>query len=109
VSDYFTLLATAHECIVQKPKGVEDVLPRNFNYVGPSPDEITLVDCAKHMGFIFIGSASSRIDLIIHNERKSVELCKIFEFDSNRKRMSIVIKEDGVYKLYVKGADNIIK
>ena len=33
------------------------------------------------------------------------------EFNSDRKRMSILVKdlEDGYYKLYVKGADSIIK
>ena len=33
------------------------------------------------------------------------------EFNSDRKRMSILVKDisDGYYKLYTKGADNIIK
>ena len=33
------------------------------------------------------------------------------EFNSDRKRMSILVKdpEDGLYKLYCKGADSIIK
>lgn len=33
------------------------------------------------------------------------------EFNSDRKRMSIVLKdpEDGHYKLFIKGADSIIK
>lgn len=33
------------------------------------------------------------------------------EFNSDRKRMSIVLKdpEDGYYKLFIKGADSIIK
>lgn len=33
------------------------------------------------------------------------------EFNSDRKRMSIVLKdpEDGLYKLYSKGADSVIK
>ena len=34
----------------------------------------------------------------------------MFEFDSDRKRMSVIIKDtDGKYKLFIKGADNIIK
>lgn len=34
----------------------------------------------------------------------------MFEFDSDRKRMSVIIQdEDGKYKLLIKGADNIIK
>ena len=33
------------------------------------------------------------------------------DFNSDRKRMSILVKDpdDGFYKLYVKGADSIIK
>jgi phospholipid-translocating ATPase/phospholipid-transporting ATPase len=43
------------------------------------------------------------------NEKK-VELKFLFEFDSDRKRMSVIIRDDDeVYKLLVKGADNIIK
>jgi magnesium-transporting ATPase (P-type) len=36
---------------------------------------------------------------------------KRMEFNSDRKRMSIVLKdpEDGHYKVYIKGADSIIK
>ena len=33
------------------------------------------------------------------------------EFSSDRKRMSILVKDpaDGLYKLYMKGADSIVK
>lgn len=33
----------------------------------------------------------------------------MFEFNSVRKRMSIIIKDEGKYKMYIKGADNVIK
>ncbi len=33
----------------------------------------------------------------------------LFEFDSDRKRMSAIVRDDGVIKLLVKGADSIIK
>ncbi len=33
----------------------------------------------------------------------------MFEFDSDRKRMSILIKHNGKYKLFIKGADSAIK
>lgn len=32
----------------------------------------------------------------------------LFPFDSDRKRMSVVIKHNGKYKLLIKGADNMI-
>lgn len=39
------------------------------------------------------------------------KLLKRIEFSSDRKRMSVVVQDpqDGLYKLYCKGADNIIK
>jgi magnesium-transporting ATPase (P-type) len=38
-----------------------------------------------------------------------MELLHLFEFDSDRKRMSIIVRDGNVIKLYIKGADNIIK
>jgi len=33
----------------------------------------------------------------------------MFEFNSDRKRMSVIIKHNGLIKMYIKGADSIIK
>jgi phospholipid-transporting ATPase len=33
---------------------------------------------------------------------KKVELLKTFEFDSDRKRMSVIVKENGIIKLLTK-------
>jgi phospholipid-transporting ATPase len=45
--EYLTALAVAHEVVSEvNKKGVKF-------YQGPSPDEITLVDAAKEMGFEF--------------------------------------------------------
>jgi len=45
-NEYFTLLATAHECLVEK-----DSETGKLEYQGPSPDEITLVDAASRLGY----------------------------------------------------------
>lgn len=37
-----------------------------------------------------------------------MRLLNSFEFDSTRKRMSVIINDGGLIKLYIKGADNII-
>jgi len=34
---------------------------------------------------------------------------EVFPFNSDRKRMSVVIRQGNVIKLYTKGADSIIK
>lgn len=38
-----------------------------------------------------------------------MQLLHLFEFDSDRKRMSVIVRDRGVIKLYVKGADSIIR
>lgn len=48
--------------------------------------------------------------LKISNEVQNFELLQLIEFNSDRKRMSILVRDptDGLLKLYVKGADSII-
>jgi len=67
------------------------------------------VDAARHLGFKFIGSSSNQINLDILGEKHSYELLHCFEFNSDRKRMSIIVRDKGVLKLFIKGADSIIK
>ncbi|CAD8112753.1 unnamed protein product [Paramecium primaurelia] len=103
IEEYFFLLSSAHECIIQYDKN------QNASYQGPSPDEITLVDAAARLGFQFTGSSASEQCFKILGKEKKVKLLKSFEFDSTRKRMSVIINDNGIIKLYIKGADNIIK
>ena len=107
---------------LKKTKGVEEIF-----YQGPSPDEVTLVEFAQQHGYEFYqgdeGSAKIRIQK--PKERANAgqvtkweqtgnlqfEVFRRMDFNSDRKRMSIVLKDplDGHYKLYCKGADSIIK
>ncbi|EGR27708.1 phospholipid-translocating p-type flippase family protein, putative [Ichthyophthirius multifiliis] len=102
--EYWKLLSCAHECIISENKETGDI-----DYQGPSPDEITLVDAARHMGFKFTGASSDTIDVNINENKCTFQLLNTFEFDSTRKRMSVIIKDGNLYKMYIKGADNIIK
>ena len=74
-----------------------------------SPDEIALVKTAKNHDYIFLGVENNETNLKIRGELIKIEILNIFEFNSNRKRMSIIVKENNIIKLYIKGADNIIK
>jgi magnesium-transporting ATPase (P-type) len=49
-------------------------------------------------------------DWVIQEELE-FKVLRIMEFNSDRKRMSILLKDpkDGLYKLYCKGADSVIK
>ncbi len=46
----------------------------------------------------------------VEGKEQRYEVLQTFEFDSNRKRASVIIKDlDGTIKIYTKGADTIIK
>lgn len=63
---------------------------------------------AKQQGFVFLGSTSNNIVLSINNEERELEIVTFFEFDNKRKMMSVIVKDNDVYKLYCKGADMAI-
>ena len=104
VSEFLKLLSTCHECLLDSEKN-ENMI----RYQGPSPDEITLVDTARHLGFAFMGSTTTEFMVEWKGEKKTIEVLKTFEFNSDRKRMSILLRDDNVIKFYIKGADNVIK
>jgi magnesium-transporting ATPase (P-type) len=71
------------------------------------------VDTARHYGFVFLKSTSQFIELEVVQQKKELvkermELLKLFEFNSDRKRMSVIVRHNGIIKLYIKGADNMI-
>ena len=47
----------------------------------------------------------------IEDAKLNFKLLKKIEFSSDRKRMSVIVQDmqDGLFKMYCKGADNIIK
>ena len=97
-------LSLAHEVVVATDKD------GNSKYQGPSPDEITLVEAAKDMRYEFVQASQSTTQLKIEGETTSFELLESFSFTSDRKRMSVVVRDSkGTIKMYSKGADNIIK
>ena len=104
IEEYWKALALCHDCNIQ-----------NGEYIGMSPDNLELVKSAKLQGFKFDVSDNSHFVLAYEtNEKNNFEqqkfekLCQI-EFNSDRKRESVLVKEGSLYKLYIKGADSIIE
>ena len=103
IKEFWTALAICHDCTIQGGK-----------YIGMSPDNIELVKTAKFQGFSYeISELNNKIILFLgekNNKIKKVynKVCQI-EFSSERKRESVIIKDGNIYKLYIKGADNIIE
>lgn len=77
---------------------------------------MTLVEFAKELGFTFLGENEHSLSLGIQipgidkQEIFDFKLYRKVEFNSDRKRMSILVHDpiDQKIKLYVKGADSII-
>ena len=79
-------------------------------YNASSPDELALINFAKLAGYEFCGIDDfNRMMVKVKGVVQNFELLQTLEFTSNRKRMSIVVKNfnDEIY-LYTKGADSIL-
>jgi magnesium-transporting ATPase (P-type) len=75
-----------------------------------SPDELALVNAAKYFGVEFADRTEDNYVIIkYNNESFKFKLLNIFEFNSDRKRMSVIIKDgNGQIRLICKGADSAI-
>jgi len=103
-------------------------------YVGPSPDELALVCAASEVGLHFRGRSRQLAELEAENDERllgalavalggplpppekpdaprslRLEVLDICEFDSDRKRMSVIVRyPDGRAVLLLKGADSAV-
>ncbi|OQR82887.1 P-type ATPase (P-ATPase) Superfamily [Achlya hypogyna] len=116
-ADFFLHLAICHTVIPEEFTDKHGVV--GLRYSASSPDEQALVSAAKFFGFTFesrgLGVARIRITnkALLHARGESelweFQVCDVLEFNSERKRMSCVVKEpNGDYMLLTKGADNVI-
>lgn len=108
ISEFFTHLALCHTVIpehsVDKVTG-EPVV----NLSASSPDEQALVAGAQFFGWDFVDRAPGKVVLDVHGVRRAYEVLDVLEFNSARKRMSLVARDDrGKLRVYTKGADNVI-
>lgn len=94
----FTMIATCHECVASS-KG---------EYEGPSPDEVALLLAAKKVGFRFISCENKTMKVEYRDKIKHYELLRLIEFDSDRKRMTVVLRSSGNILVFVKGADTSV-
>ncbi|OWM67047.1 hypothetical protein CDL15_Pgr000499 [Punica granatum] len=77
-----------------------------IEYQGESPDEQALVSAASAYGYTLFERTSGHIAIQFVKE-KMLDVLGLHEFDSVRKRMSVVIRfPDDTVKVLVKGADS---
>ncbi|KAK3015803.1 hypothetical protein RJ639_007228 [Escallonia herrerae] len=77
-----------------------------IDYQGESPDEQALVAAASAYGYTLFERTSGHIVVDVNGEKLRLEVLGLHEFDSVRKRMSVVIRfPSNDVKVLVKGAD----
>ncbi|KAJ6239211.1 putative phospholipid-transporting atpase [Anaeramoeba flamelloides] len=89
----------------------ENTLDVNLlEYHGQSPDEVALVYAAKAAGYVLLErKRATGVTLYENGEISSYPIKAILEFNSDRKRMSVITRdENGRLLLICKGADNVL-
>jgi phospholipid-translocating ATPase len=111
---FFSTLALCHTAIAERPNGddIDDKKAANtIEYKAQSPDEAALVATARDLGFTFLGREADLLSVNIMGEIKAFDLLNVLEFNSTRKRMSVIIRpKDGSNRIVLlcKGADSVI-
>jgi len=90
--------------VVDKNKGV---------YNAASPDELSLVEGAKALGYQFMGREPENVLVLKDNFGYTLryKVLNVLEFNSTRKRMSVIVRnqQTGYIELFSKGADSIME
>ncbi|XP_018431764.1 PREDICTED: phospholipid-transporting ATPase IC-like [Nanorana parkeri] len=98
IRQFFKLLSLCHTVMVEKTDDGELV------YQAASPDEGALVTAARNFGFVFLSRTQSTITISELEKEATYEVLGILDFNSDRKRMSIIVREpSGNIRLYCKG------
>ena len=104
IHEFWVALALTNECMIKYEKD-------EIKYMGTSPDDLELVKIASLQGYKLIKTSIDMKTIRIGGKKDySYEILKVLGFSSERKRMSIIIKDETGIKLYIKGAEcEIIK
>ena len=112
---YYLNINTCHNCFSNyinsssKIKNYEN-FKNNIKYEGPSPDEIALLKGSKDYCGVLVKETKQSEIILYTKENKLLKVKKlgIFNFDSNRKMMSVIIEYDGKILQMAKGSDTSI-
>ncbi|XP_065151524.1 phospholipid-transporting ATPase IH-like isoform X2 [Paramisgurnus dabryanus] len=113
---FFRALCLCHTVQVKEEETV-DGIKRGIHqgkstsfYISSSPDEVALVEGMQRLGFTYLRLKDSHMELLNRDdEMERFELLEVLNFDSVRRRMSVIVKSStGEYYLFCKGADSSI-
>lgn len=101
---FLTVMAICNTVIPVRSKAGDIV------YKAQSQDEEALVIAAARLHMVFVGKNANFLEIRLNGATIRYEVLEILEFTSDRKRMSVVVKDcqDGKIILLSKGADESI-
>lgn len=102
IDSFFEVMTLAHSVLVSKSKH------GSKKFESSSPDEVALLDAADSVGWGLERVSEGTITVRVRKEERLYNILATNVFDSNRKRMSVIVERDGVYSLMAKGADNVM-
>ncbi|KAK9718572.1 hypothetical protein K7432_005422 [Basidiobolus ranarum] len=79
-----------------------------IEFESPSPDEIAIVSALKENKIELLRRKKDLMTISFLGKKMEFPVLNVLEFNSDRKRMSIIVETDDGIVLYCKGADNII-
>ncbi|KAH6802141.1 ATPase E1-E2 type family protein / haloacid dehalogenase-like hydrolase family protein [Perilla frutescens var. frutescens] len=110
IEKFLCLLAVCHTAIPDIDENTGKV-----TYEAESPDEAAFVIAAREIGFEFFKRTQTSVHVNewdpVSGERveRSYKLLNVLEFNSSRKRMSVIVRnEEGRLLLLCKGADSVM-
>ncbi|KAI9280211.1 hypothetical protein BC943DRAFT_311124 [Umbelopsis sp. AD052] len=95
----------------QKARNVDTTVEEQLAYKSESPDESALVTAVKDVGFTFLKRKGHMLTVDILGQLYEYELLNVIEFNSTRKRMSVIVRRPEPWNdviVYCKGADNVM-
>ena len=105
--EFFKLMAVCHTVVLDQDKATKKQIMQ-----ASSPDELALVQGSLDVGFKFFEKTSEYVKIEIDYTKKVDKYFVLaeFPFDSTRKRMSLIVREESTSKLLLmtKGADSIM-
>eukprot|EP01118_Nematostelium_gracile_P015526 TRINITY_DN6244_c0_g1_i1.p1 TRINITY_DN6244_c0_g1~~TRINITY_DN6244_c0_g1_i1.p1 ORF type:complete len:711 (+),score=165.59 TRINITY_DN6244_c0_g1_i1:183-2135(+) len=107
---FFRVLSVCHAALPEHIQTQKDGTQKDtINYQSSSPDEVALLNGAALCGFVMKERDSDSITVDELGKKARYEVLNVLEFDSDRKRMSVIVKDNkGRIELLCKGADNVV-
>ena len=101
INEFLTALALVNDCMLDKNNDTDEI-----KYAATSPDDLVLVKFAAKQGYKLVKTTFDEKVILIGNKHVKYKILQALNFSSERKRMSLIVEdENGIIKIYTKGAD----